>query len=410
MTSLLGRLIGAFRGESKMTSLELFQQVYGGRASRSGITVGWQQAIEVAVVQACCRVLANGVAQVPFPLMQGLPDRHKIRVTDHPVARTFVTPNRWQTSFALRETMMLHLVLTGNAFAWKGMVGTGRELRVLEPIEPNYVTVQKAHDGTVTYKVTATDGAAQVFEATEIWHIRGPAWAPWLGMDAVKLARDAIGLAIATENTQSDFHKNGAQVSGLLAMDGKIGNERFAFLSAWLDRHSVTGDRSGKPLVLDGNAKYTPFGMTGVDAQQLETRRFQIEEICRAFGVIPIMVGQSDKAATYASAEQMFLSHVVHSLAPWYSRIEQSADAQLLSQANRDAGMYFKFIPNGLLRGAAKDRSAVYSAALGAAGPGTAYMTANEVRDLEDMDPITGGDELPKGAQPAATGAPNGTN
>ena len=408
MAGIFRRLIGAFAPEAKMSSLELFKDVYGSRASKSGVPVGWQEAIGVPAVQACVRVLANGVAQVPFPLMQEDSSGNRVRVNDHPVARVLSRPNRWQTSFTLRETIMVHLVLTGNAFVWKGVVGKKRELRVLEPIEPGRVTVKRDTAGNVTYKVTADDGASQEFGAEDIWHIRGPSWAPWLGLDAVKLARDAIGLGLAIEGGQSDYYKGSAQVSGLLAVESAMSAEKYSFLSAWLDRHSVGGDRTGKPLVMDNGAKYTPFGQTGVDAQQIETRKHQIEEICRAFGVMPIMAGQSDKAATYASAEQMFLAHVVHSLSPWYARIEQSADAELLSDDDRAAGYYLKFNPNGLLRGAAKDQAEVFSAALGASGPGTAYRTVNEVRALMDLNPIEGGDKLPVGQQPA--GASNGTN
>jgi len=219
-------------------------------------------------------------------------------------------------------------------------------------------------------------------------------------MDAVRLAREAIGLSIATESAHADLHRGSARVSGLLSMRDPIGPDKFEFLSAWLDRHSESGDRAGKPIILDNDAKFTHLGMSGVDAQHLETRRHQIEEICRAFGVMPIMVGHSDKAATYASAEQMFLAHVVHTLAPWYERIEQSADLALLSAADLAAGYYTKFTPNALMRGAAKDRAEFYTKALGAGGHGTAWMTPNEVRALEEMDPIEGGDSLPAGAVP----------
>lgn len=148
-------------------------------------------------------------------------------------------------------------------------------------------------------------------------------------------------------------------------------------------------------MILDDDAKYTPFGMTGVDAQHLETRKHQIEEICRAFGVMPIMIGHADKTATYASAEQMFLAHVVHTLSPWYERIEQSADAQLLTEEDRAAGFYTKFSPNALMRGAAKDRAEYYKAALGTTQqPG--WMTRNEVRALEEMNPVPGGDQFPE--------------
>ena len=418
---------GFFRSEAKgMSSLDLFREIYGSKESRSGVKVGWKEALDEATVQACVRVLCNGVAQVPFPLMQEAGGM-RVKATDHPAFKVFQRPNAYQTSFALRETIMLHLALTGNAFVWKGLVGRNRELRALEPIDPAHMTVTRERDGTLLYKVTANDGAAQIFTSAEIWHIRGPSWAPWLGMDAVKLARDAIGLAIATEQAHADFHKGNARVSGLLAMDGTLGKEKFESLGAWLDRHSDGGDRVGKPIILDMGAKYTPFGMTGVDAEHLATRMHQIGEICRAFGVIPLMVGQSDKTATYASAEQMFLAHVVHTLSPWYARIEQSADAELLTEADRAAGYYFKFMANGLMRGAAKDRAEFYAKALGSGSPGTAWMTPNEARALEDMDPIEGGDDLPTGAPPVpepadatdaaadatadpATGAANGTD
>jgi HK97 family phage portal protein len=147
----------------------------------------------------------------------------------------------------------------------------------------------------------------------------------------------------------------------------------------------IGGDRSHKPLIADQNAKWLSNVMTGVDQQLLETRKHQIEEMCREFRVMPIMVGQSDKAATYASAEQMFLAHVVHTLSPWYQRIEQSADVNLLSEAELAEGLYTKFIPNALMKGAAKDRAEFYAKALGSGG-GKGWMTQNDVRALEELD------------------------
>lgn len=408
MVSLLGWIGGMFRPEAKTSSLDLFREIYGGRESRAGVSVGWSQALDVAAVQACVRVLRNGVAQVPFPLMQEQDGRRR-KAVDHPVYQVLQRPNEWQTSFTFRETVMTHLALTGNAYVWKGMVGTQRTLRALEPIDPSHVSVTKEKDGSLLYKVTAGDGAAVIFTAKEIWHIRGASWAPWIGMDAVKLARDAIGLTIAIEQSQADFHKGGSRVSGLLSMDGAMSKEKFEALSSWLDRHSQGGDRAGKPIILDNGATWASLGMTGVDAQTYSTRLLQIEEICRGFGVMPIMIGQADKAATYASAEQMFLAHVVHTLSPWYARLEQSVDAELLTEQDRAEGYYSKFMPNGLMRGAAADRSAFYTSALGSGSPGTAWMTVNQVRALEDMDPIDGGDVLPTGVPPAI-GAANGTD
>jgi HK97 family phage portal protein len=389
-------------GRKGMTSEDIWRQLHGGRESRSGVSVNWQTAIEVATVLACVRVIANGISQVPFRLYQET-DAGRAPAKDHPLYAVLTRrPNSWQTSYTLRETIAYHVVLTGNAFVWKGMVGSAREIRVLEPIEPRHVKVMRARDGTLTYEITADDGAAKLFGADEIWHVRGPSWNSWMGLDATRLARDAIGLSIATEAAHAEFHKGSARVSGLLSMKETFGKEKFELLSAWLDQHSEGGPRAGKPLIMDNAASWTPFGMSGVDAQHLETRKHQIEEICRALGVMPIMVGHADKSATYASAEQMFLAHVVHTLAPWYERLEQSANQNLLSTADQDAGFYTKFSPNALMRGAAKDRADFYTKALGAGGHGTAWMTPNEVRALEEMDPVEGGESLPAGSDKPA--------
>lgn len=155
-------------------------------------------------------------------------------------------------------------------------------------------------------------------------------------------------------------------------------------------------------MVLDDGAKWTPLGMSSADAQLIETRKHQIEEICRHFRVMPIMLGHSDKTTTYASAEQMFQAHVVHTLMPWFVRIEQSADLNLLTDEQEAAGMYVKFMPNGLMRGAARDRSDFYSKALGSGGT-KGWMTQNDVRRAEDMDPI---DDPAANELPQPTGGP----
>jgi HK97 family phage portal protein len=163
-------------------------------------------------------------------------------------------------------------------------------------------------------------------------------------------------------------------------------------------------------VILDRNAKFLPTSLSGVDAQHLETRKYQIEEVCRAYRVMPIMVGYSDKASTYASAEQMFLAHVVHTLSPWYERIEQSANAKLLSPQERTSGLYTKFVAAGLLRGALKD-TAEYLHKLVLDG----IMTRNEARDKLDLNPLDGLNEpltpanMNVGTEPPNSGEGNGS-
>jgi len=362
--------------------------------ARSGATVTAESALYVSTVLACARVYMNGTAQVPFRLMQAAGGK-RLPVADRPLAKLLTRkPNSWQTSYEFRETITLHAIMTSNAFVFVNRVGIGREIRELIPIEPKRVEVKRKPDMTLEYKVSNENGASQVFGPDSIWHVRGPSWNSWLGLDIIKLAREAIGLAITLEQAQSEFQKNGAQTSGVLATKEKLSPERFNFLSAWLDKHLPGGERFGRPLIVDDSASYMNRSFSAVDQQLVESRKMQIEEICREFGVMPIMVGYSDKTATYASAEQMFLAHVVHTLSPWYKRIEESADANLLTEEDRDAGYYTKFFPNALMRGAAKDRSEFYKNALGdTQRPG--YMTRNEVRELEDLNPVAGGDEFP---------------
>lgn len=379
------RIFGLEAKSDVTSSLDLFRELYGGRESRAGVPVTWSRSLEVSTVLACCRVNANGVAQVPWrPYRDDGSSRSPAR--GHPLYPLIsLRPNPWQTSYEFRETIMFHVLLTGNAFIFVNRVGIDRKVKELIPIDPARVSVKQRPDQTLVYVVRGDNGEVREFGQDAIWHLRGPSWNSWMGMEAVKLARDAIGLTISLEQGQAEFQKNGAQTSGVLSPKSKLSPDRYEFLSAWLDRHLPGGDRFGKPLIVDDDANYIAMSMTAIDQQLVESRKHQIEEICRAFGVMPIMVGHADKTATYASAEQMFLAHVVHTLAPWYQRIEQSADVNLLSEEDRLAGYYTKFTPNALMRGAAKDRGEFYAKALGSGGT-KGWMTQNEVRAFEEMD------------------------
>jgi HK97 family phage portal protein len=396
--------------EQKYDSLDLFREIYGGRASQSGVTVTWARALEVATVLACCRVIAEGIAQVPFKIYQDDAKTTRRVAADHPMYRViYRRPNRWQTSFEFRETLAFHLVLFGNAYVWVGRVGMAREVREMVPLEPQLMTVEKKSDGSLRYKYAAIGATPVEFDEGSIWHIRGASWNAYSGMQAVTLLREAIGLSVATENAHAEFHKGTARNSGVYTVEGNLTPEQYKFISAWLDKYVMGGERAGKPMILDRSAKWVSQQMSGVDAQHLETRKHQIEEVCRGFRVMPIMIGYSDKAATYASAEQMFIAHVVHTLSPWYERIEQSADVSLLSDADQKAGYYFKFTPNALMRGAAKDRAEFYTRAIGSVNASPGWMTTNEIRSLEEMSPIEGGDEVFKPSlEPAAE--PPGTD
>lgn len=363
-------------------TLSLFRQLYGGRMSATGKTVNVGTALEVSTVYACCRAIGEGIAQVPLKLMQKAPDgKSRLPAEDHPLFSLLAfKPNRWQTSFEYREMIAWHAVLTGNAYSFINRFG-GKIIE-LYPFEPG--TVRVLFDrGTLQYEVSAPDGSKQVFPSESIWHVRGPSWNGWHGLESVKLAREAIGLAMATEEAVGALHKNGVRPTGVYSVEGSLKDDQYKALSKWIDDRLAGAENAGKPMIMDRAAKWISTTMTGIDAQTLESRRFQIEEICRFFRINPIMVGAESKNTTYASAEQMFLSHLVHTLAPWYQRLEQSLDSSLLTQRERDAGMYFNFIEEGLLRGSAESTKDVL---LGYLNGGA--MTANEVRAALDLNPI----------------------
>lgn len=394
-----------WRREKAANSHELFKEIYGGRVSIAGKTVTRDAALRVAAVFCCARVIAEGIAQVPLKLMQDdAGGKTKLPAKKHPLYDVLaVKPNAWQTSFEFRETMGLHAAIAGNFYAFKNI--SGGKIRELIPLMN--VRPVKLDDGTLEYDVTGKDGSVKTFPASVIWHVKGPSWDSRTGLDALDLAREAIGIAIATEESTARLQRNGVKPSGTYSVEGALDEKQYKQLQDWLMKNAEP-ENYGKPMVLDRGAKWLSQQMSNVDAQHLETRKYQVEEICRFFRVMPIMIGYSDKASTYASAEQMFLAHVVHTLSPWYTRIEQSIDANLLTAKERADGLYADFVEEGLLRGDMKSTAEVLSryAERG-------IITRNEARAKLDMNPLDGLDEplTPVNLMGAAqNGEPNAKN
>jgi HK97 family phage portal protein len=398
------RLFG--REAKKVTYSAEFDSWFASKATKSGASVDWDTALDVTTVLACVRAVADGVAQVPLQIMKETDGGHgSVPAPEHPLYPVlFRKPNDWQTSFGMRETMIFHLMLTGNAFFLKVMVRG--KVKGLLPLEPGNVSIIRNDDYSLTYHVTTVNGQSMTVPQELVWHVRGPSWNTWLGMDATRRAREAIGLAMATEATQGELHANGMQMSGVLSSDQKIDPEKYKQLQAWIAAQ-VGGANKHKPLVIDSGLEWSPRSMTGVDAQHLETRKHQIVEICSAFKVFPQMVGFSDKTSTFASAEAFFDAHIKHTLLPWWERIEASINCDLLGD-DFDNGYCAKFDSWALERGATKDRSEYFTKALGSGGS-PAWMTQDEVRAKEGLNPM-GGDasQLPKPTNVAPAGGDNG--
>lgn len=387
-----GFLASILDGAPSRRSADMFGDLWslligGGIESKSGVAVTADEALRCSTVLACVRVLAEGIAQVPFRLYQPKQGgRGSELAKGHPVYRLLAhRPNPWQTPFEWRETMMIHAVLTGNGISFKNRVnGVVRELI---PLVPGQVAVEQQPDYTLTYRITFASGEYLVLGSEDVVHIRGPSWNSYVGMDAIRLAREAIGLAVALEETHARLHKNGARPGGILTTDGgaRLHKDQIDQIrEAW---QQVQGglSNSWKTAILAGGLKWTQMSMTGVETEHLSTRRFQIEEICRDLKVFPQMVGHSEKTATYASAEAFFQAHVTYSLQPWAERVEQACDRDLLSEQEVVDGLYCAHTFNGLLRGNAESRAKYYGA-----GIKDGWLTRNEARIEEDLDPLEG--------------------
>lgn len=368
--------------EAKATIDDILRDLMGQANSKAGQAVNVRTALELTTVLACCRVIAEGIAQVPFKLFRRDEVHGRVEASGHPLYDILkLQANEFgQTSFELREQIAFHLALTGNAFVFINRRRNG-EIAELLAYEPGCVTVTRGTDMSLSYAVTVDGGRRVIVPPENMWHIRGPSWNGWMGLDMVRQIRNAIGLSLATEEYGSALFANGARPGGLLSTDQVLNQETTTqLLTAWRAAQSGSGNAM-KTALLSGGLKYQALSYSADEAQFNETRKRVLHDICAAFRVNPIMVMQTEDTTAYASVEQMFLAHLTHTLMPWFQRLEQSANVNLLTRAERREGYYAKLEEKGLMRGTAKER-AEYNQIMRQNG----VITANEWRESEDHD------------------------
>ena len=286
-----------------------------------------------------------------------------------------------------RGQLTAHAVLGKGGYALVTRVGG--EVRELLPAPYGSIRVRQDPDWTVHYFARNPNGPEFEVPARDLLRVEGLSWTGLGGNPAIDQAREAIGLAMATEESQASLHRTGARPAGLLTTDASFaGKPEMAdrVRENWLKAYGPAG--GGGVAVLDAGMKFQTLTMTGVDAQHLETRRFQIEEVCRIMGPVPpTRIGYTDKASTYASAAQFAQDYVTFCLQAWVTTWEQALSLALLTEQEIADGYIFRHELKGLLRGDAAARSAYFTAALGtASSPG--WMSPNDVRRAEDQDPI----------------------
>lgn len=354
--------------------------------STSGKQVTERSAMQMTAVYSCVRILSEAVAGLPLHLYRYKEGGGKEKAIDLPLYRLMHDePNPEMSSFVFRETLMTHLLLWGNAYAQIIRNGKG-EVIALYPLMPNKMRVERDENGSLYYEYIHSSDEADTMKNTtvrltpyNVLHIPGLGFDGLVGYSPIAMAKNAIGMAIACEEYGAKFFANGAAPSGVLEHPGVIKDPQ-KVREAWQSQFGGS-QNANKIAVLEEGMKYTPISISPEQAQFLETRKFQINEIARIFRVPPHMVGDLEKSS-FSNIEQQSLEFVKYTLDPWVMRWEQSLSRALFTEEEKKT-LFFKFNVEGLLRGDYQSRMNGYATARQ-----NGWMSANDIRELENMDKI----------------------
>jgi HK97 family phage portal protein len=355
-----------------------------GANSMTGQRVTPDTAMQVTAVFACVAVLAESFAMLP-PVVYRQNGKKKDIVTDHWLYKLLAKrPNRYQNAFEWREMCQVHLALRGNAY--NRIIANSRgEITELIPINPDSVTIQVKQNDDYNYLIKNRDGTQEVLSRGEVWHVKGLAPDIYQGYSPIAIARDSIGVALSSQAYGAKFFANDAKPNGgWIEHQGtfKDREARQIFRDTWQAMQG--GNNRGKTAVLDMGMKYHDIGVSNADAQFLETRKFSIEEIARLFRVPPHRIGHLERS-TNNNIEHQGLEFVTYTMTPWAERWEAAIESDLVPDGD-DLEIEFNF--DRLLRGDSKARAAYYHA-----GVLDGWLSRNEARAMENLDPIIGLDE-----------------
>jgi HK97 family phage portal protein len=354
----------------------------------SGKSVNERTAMQTTAVYACVRILSEAIASLPLHIYQYKEGGGKELVYDHPLYHILHdAPNSEMTSFVFRETLMSHLLIWGNAYAQIVRDGAGRVLG-LYLLLPDKMSVERGDDGKIYYvysRYSDENPAIKkygdiVLTKDEVLHIPGLGFDGLIGYSPIAMAKNAVGMTLACEEYGASFFSNGANPGGVLEHPGVL-KDPGKVRESWNAVYQGTNN-AHKVAVLEEGMKYQQIGIPPEEAQFLETRKFQIDEIARLYRIPPHMVGDLEKSS-FSNIEQQSLEFVKYTLDPWVIRIEQSLQKDLLLPSEKEK-YFIRFNVNGLLRGDYQSRMTGY-----ATGRQNGWLSANDIREMEDMNPLS---------------------
>lgn len=380
------------------------------RASVAGVWVDEETALKISTFWACVTLLSETIASLPLVIYRYVGEHDRERARNNPLYSILHDrPNEWQTAAEFREMMTGHVLVRGNAYA-QIVPGPRGPVDQLVPIHPDRIpkdNVEKLPNGRLRYWVRQDDGSRKAFNQEDIFHLRGPSRDGITGLDVITYATDSLGLTIAAERYGGRFFRNDAMPGGILHTDKTLKEDGAKRLKAsWEAAH--TGANQHRVAVLEDGLQWQQIGIAPEQAQMLGTREFQAEDVTRWFRIPPHMVGLTSKATSWGSGiEQMSIGFVTYTLLPWLTRWTQTISRDLIIAPD---SYFADFIVTGLLRGDVATRYSAY-----AIGRQWGFLSANDIRRLENMNSIPGGDDylrpmnmMSDGEEPPAGGGPEG--
>jgi len=356
----------------------------GGYASNTGVAVTPFTALQASPFYSCIRCISQDIALLTPFVRRKLANGKYRRETRHPLMRLFARPNRWQTPFEFWSYLVSSMLMRGNGYVVVERAEDGQPVELVS-LAPDRVTLTLSDEGNIWYRINSRRlGYGLVIPPDDMIHLKNISMDSYVGVAPVAIAQDVIGLALATQQHGGVLFRQGGQVGGVLKFPGQLSNEAAQRIAnSWRETHSGV-QNAHKVAVLEEGGAYEKIAQTNEDSQFLETRRFQVNDIARLYGVPPHKLGDLDKA-TLNNIEAQTQQYIDDALMPIARRLEQLCDYHLLFEDERPT-LEVKFDFDQMTRGDLKTRYEAYQI-----GTLNGWLSRNEVRSRENMDPIADG-------------------
>lgn len=375
----------------------------GGHIASSGAVVNINSALGISTAYRCTLLLAGICGNLPIDVYRRVSETVRVPAEGHSLRRVLTErPNGWQTPSEFRKMLTAHAVNHGDGFALK-ITSMGRVIELWPVDDPGRMEVVQNDDMSLSYTYTTRKGRQVRLTQADVFHLRGFSLNGIRGIGVLQAARDALGLSMTMQAAGGRMFKNGVLAGGAVKMPQgmRLSDEAYARLKAELDDSNAGPENAGKLLILEDGLDYATGMFSAQDMQFLEGRRFSRTDIAMFYGVPPFLLGDTEKSTSWGTGlEQQNTGFIQYTGLDLHVMWHEACARDLFTDADRKAGLFVRIDPRALQRADYKARTEGYARALGSGG-GQPWMTVNEVRALEDLPPIEGGDVLPTRAAPA---------